>query len=120
MSQTAHIEITITGYLVGSIWWPAGAECYRHFSYSLTREAPRMGTRQLRDHVLAILRDGDFQSTSIAHGEVVITRIDAMGRRSSTLRKSVPLSKFPTLSDCLHPDGDDWCPQDTLEDEEAA
>lgn len=109
MSQTAHTEITITGYLVGSIWWPAGAECWKDFHHSITDEAPRMGTRQLRDHVLAILCDGDFQSASIAQGEVTIRQTRHDGRITTTRAKSIPLSKFPTLADCLHPDPD-WLP----------
>ena len=103
------IDVTLSGYVVGPIWWPAGAECFKPFTHSVTDEAPRMGTRQLRDHVLAVMRDGDFQSTSIACGEVTIRSRSVVNGRTVVRAKSVPLYKFPTLADCLHTDPD-WAP----------
>ena len=104
------IDVTLTGYIVGSIWWPAGAECFKEFSHSVTDGSPRMGTRRLRDHVLAVISDGDFQSASIACGEVTIRNVTTVNGRTMTRAKTVPLSKFGTLADCLHPDDLDWCP----------
>lgn len=47
-------QTTITGYLVGNIWWPQ-AECFKSFTYDLTREAGRFtSTASLRDHLRPI------------------------------------------------------------------
>ena len=50
------IDVTLSGYVFGPICWPAGAECFKRFTHRVTDEAPRMGTRRLRDHVLAVMR----------------------------------------------------------------
>lgn len=97
-------SIELRGFIVGPIWWPADAECYKPLHYSVFDFTER-GT--LRDHVLRATQDGDFQNATIAHGELVLERRTA-GRR---VIRSWPLSKFSSVADCLHPDGDDWCPQ---------
>lgn len=107
-------RITLSGYLVGGIWWPVDVECWKTFKYDLTREDCRFtepGT--LRDHVLRIICDGDFQSASIAQGELTIT-VTKPGRK---LSRAFPLSRFPSIADCLHPDPD-WFP--CFEEDEAA
>lgn len=109
------IDVTLSGYLVGPIWWPTGTECYRAFNYSITNEAARIGTRRLRNHVLAVMNDGDFQSTCIALGEVTIRSVLTVGSRVVTRSKTVPLASFSALSDCLHPDPD-WFPGTETED----
>lgn len=106
-------NIALRGFVVGPIWWPAGAECYKPLEYNCTDQNARWsepGT--LRDHVLRATNDGDFQHCTIAHGELVVT----VQRERRTIKRSFPLSKFPSVADCLHPDGDDWCPQDDTED----
>lgn len=35
-------DIRLTGYVVGPIWWPAGAECFKPLDYGITREDARM------------------------------------------------------------------------------
>jgi hypothetical protein len=100
-------DISLRGFVVGPIWWPAGAECFKDLAYSITREDGRLtepGT--LRDHVLRATNDGDFQHCTIALGEIVVTCV--RGRRK--VQRSFPLRKFPSIADCLHPEGDDWCP----------
>lgn len=104
----AITNISIRGYIVGKIWWPAGAECYKELEYSITREDSRFsepGT--LRDHVLRATNDGDFQSATLAHAELIV---ECRRDRRRVIR-SFPLSHFPSIADCLHPDGEDWCPQ---------
>lgn len=104
-------NISIRGFIVGPIWWPAGAECYKRLSYDLTREDRRFlepGT--LRDHVLSATNDGDFQHATIALGELVIETRKRGAGRETVKRRTWPLSRFPSIADCLHPDGDDWCP----------
>lgn len=100
-------NISLRGYVVGSIWWPVGAECFKPLNYSITREDQRFtepGT--LRDHVLRATNDGDFQSTTLAQAELVIERRNGARR----VIRSFPLSRFPSVADCLHPDGEDWFP----------
>ena len=98
----------LTGYLVGDIWMPQ-AECYRPLSYNLTRESARFtspGT--LRDHVLAATSDGDFRSAQIADGYLVCERVyttrGSNGRVTRT--RAWPLSRFPSIADCIK---EDWC-----------
>lgn len=110
----SNISFRLTGYLVGPIW--NGAECWKDLYYNLTREDALFsepGT--LRDHILRATNDGDFQSCSIAHGELVATQHGRRGSGSVTVTRSWPLDRFPSISDCLHGDPD-WCPQHPLED----
>lgn len=105
-------ETYITGYLVGHIWWPQ-AECFKSFQYNLTREAGRYtSTASLRDHLLAITRDGDFQSCAIAQGEIVIRRTRADPTKPGhTIRvtRILPLEDCANVADLLH-DNPDWAP----------
>lgn len=105
------LQISIRGYIVGQIWMPT-TECYKRLDYDLTREDARFtapGT--LRDHVLRATNDGDFQSATLAHAELVVTRRKREGTRTVTVTRAWPLSRFPSVADCIHPEGDDWCPQ---------
>jgi hypothetical protein len=111
-------QITLRGYLVGSIWWPVGAECYKHLTYDVTREDSRFtepGT--LRDHVLRATNDGDFQCATIACGELIAERREIKDGRERIVRRSFPLSRFPSVADCLHPEGDAWWPPSDFDDE---
>jgi hypothetical protein len=107
----SNLEFSIRGFIVGTIWMPS-VECYKPLNYDLTREDARFtepGT--LRDHVLRATNDGDFQSCSIAHGELIARRTIRKDGRVVTVTRTWPLAKFPSIADCLHPEGDDWCPQ---------
>lgn len=99
-------EISIHGFLVGPIWWPAGAECFKTLHYDANTQEVRWGEPgTLRDHVLAAAMDGDFQGCAIAQGELVIRR----RKGGRTVTRSWPLSRFPSVADCLHSDPD-WLP----------
>lgn len=101
-------NMRLQGFIVGPIWWPVGAECFKPLDYSLTDQEARWsepGT--LREHVLSATRDGDFQHATLAHAVLVVER--RLGSRR--VIRSFPLSHFPSVADCLHPEGDDWCPQ---------
>jgi hypothetical protein len=114
-------RITITGFIVGPIWWPSGSECWKDLKYDATDQQARTdGKMTLRDHVLRASMDGDFQSCSLAAGELHIetTHVRASGtvvRR----RRSWSLYDFPSIADCLHEDRD-WLPCWPDEDELAA
>lgn len=107
-------KITISGYVVGPIWWPAGAECYvgpvtfdgtdyeaRCVDSSRPGEPVHL---TLREHVLAMLREhgGDFQHCELADGMLTIER-----RRSGAFRhvRTFELSMFPSIADLRN---DDW------------
>ena len=101
-----HSKITISGFLVGPIWWPSGSECFKPFRHDVADKESRWSDKgTLRDHILAITQDGDFQNCAIAQGEIVATRTN--GRR--TVTRSFPLDQFPSVRDCLHKDPD-WIP----------
>jgi hypothetical protein len=107
-----NANISIRGFVVGPVWWPAGVECFKPLDYDLTREDARFlepGT--LRDHILAATNDGDFQHCTIAQGELIIetTRRDKASAIVKRIR-SWPLDRFPSIADCLHP-GPDWWPE---------
>jgi hypothetical protein len=104
-------DISLRGFIVGPIWWPAGAECFKPLSYSITRESKLLDGGTLRDHVLRATNDGDFQHATLALAEIVIERRTGSRR----VIRSFPLSHFPSVADCLHPDGEDWCPQSDLD-----
>lgn len=108
-----NLNISLRGYIVGPIWWPAGAECFKPLDYDITSESARMDGGTLRDHVLRATNDGDFQSATLAHAELVVERRNGSRR----VIRSFPLSRFPSVADCLHPEGDDWCPQTDMEDD---
>ena len=100
-------SIEITGYLVGPIWWPAGLECYKHFTYDLTCEDQRLCGRDgkhepgtLRDHILRITQDGDFQSCEIADAALCITVYKTNRHRS----RLFDLELFPSIADCVKTD----------------
>lgn len=98
-------SIEISGFVVGEIWWPVGAECFKPFRHDVVAYARRCDGATLRDHILEITRDGDFQGCTIAQGEITITLHRPNRRRSRTW----PLDRFPSVSDCLHEDPD-WHP----------
>ena len=101
-----HMHVEISGFLVGPIWWPAGAECFKPFRYDVTAEDTGLsepGT--LRDHVLRITNDGDFQFCALAQAELTIT----LYKPSLSRSRSWPLEHFPSIADCLHGDPD-WFP----------
>lgn len=106
-------NISLRGFIVGPIWWPAGAECYKPLDYNLTDMDARFSAPgTLRDHVLRATNDGDFQHATLAQAELVVER--RQGNRR--VIRSFSLAHFPSVADCLHPDGDDWCPQDDSEE----
>jgi hypothetical protein len=109
------ISITISGYLVGSIWMPA-VECFKHVVYDATdRQARSVGKMTLRDHLLAMTNDRDFQSCNVAGGELTLTAFKGNGHKWTHRSVSYPLDKFPSIADMIHPDPD-WAP--IFDDEE--
>lgn len=101
-------RMTISGYLVGTIWMPA-AECYKPLTYDVLREARRYtepDSVTLRDHVLSATNDGDFQSCAIADGELLVTIARHEGNKRYTRTRAFPLAMFPSIADCIKTDWD--------------
>src|ERR1700728_658175 len=93
-TTTRIISVQIRGYVVGALWWPTGAEAWKDLNYDLTRESGRFMTRPgLRDHLVNIISDGDFQGgATIAQGSVIVRIFNP--RRNRTVTREFPLSRF--------------------------
>lgn len=101
-----NMQVEIRGYLVGTIWWPVGAECWKTVRHDVTDYDARCTEPcTLREHVLALTRDGDFQGAEIADGELIVT-IRKPGR---TRTRSFPLTMFPSIADMRRDDWDGPC-----------
>lgn len=118
------ITATLRGYLVGPIWWPAGLECWKDLSvdldserYRFSKQAERPDLEDMISHI--IMREGgDFQSCTIAAAVIILSSTKRVGRDVVKRTRCIPLDKFPSVKDWLHPDPD-WCPA-YAEDEEDA
>ena len=109
-------QIIIRGFLVGPIWWPAGTESFKPITYDLTGEDSRFASRgTLRDHLLAITNDGDFQHCHIACGELTIEVRRSSGGTIYSKVRTWPLGHFPSIADCVH-DDPHWLPDSCEED----
>ena len=109
MKQNRTHKFRISGFLVGPIWWPNGAECWKNLNYDLSDMDSRFSDPgSLRDHILHATIDGDFQNCTIAQGELIATRHIFKHGRQITESRSWPLDFFPSIADCLHPDPEWW------------
>ena len=99
-------EFRIDGYLVGKIWMPA-TECYKPLDYTFVRKenerrSPWQDAHEtLRDALLQITNDGDFQSCGVADGMLTVTRQDGSGGRKRSYSRCFPLDSFPSISDMI-------------------
>lgn len=97
-------QFSVQGYVVGTIWMPA-QECYKPVSYSFTRNGDKRNNHAtLRDALLAVTNDGDFQSCKMADGVLIARRVTE-GATRITREKVFPLSAFPSIADMVR---DDW------------
>lgn len=100
------VEVKITGYLVGPIWWPPGQRGSKSLVYTLNRGHPPL-YKNLVDILGQLTTDGDFQYCQIADGwlSMTFTRDHSNGvRRIHTRTNSWPLSHFPSIADYLTTD----------------
>lgn len=102
-------EFTISGYIVGKIWMPA-TECWKDLNYTFVRhENERKNPWQdaqetLRDAMLHVTNDGDFQSCSVSHGVLTVTRRECSAGRQVTFERMFPLDHFPSVADMVRTD----------------
>ncbi len=90
--------ITISGTYGGSIWMPA-VVCAKRFETTVEAD------QTLREAVLQVLDDGDFQNCSIAEGTVGFARSlpDRRGFQRYH-RRSMDMAVFRSIADCLASD----------------
>lgn len=85
--------ITISGTKAGGIWWPSGALCSKDFDYRVRED------ESLRDAILSITNDGDFQSCNIVDATVIATLYKNNRRITRYFDIRSPL--FPSIADCI-------------------
>lgn len=104
-------EFSITGYVVGTIWMPA-AECYKFVDYHFVRDeadksSPWVDVHDnLRDAMLHITNDGDFQSCALADGLLTVTdkffdQANGMIAPRRTHSRSWAVANFPSVADMV-------------------
>jgi hypothetical protein len=110
-------SIKLRGYIVGNIWWPSGAECWKPLNVDLHREKARVtGDGDMFRYLVGrACADGDFQSATIAQGDITITMSESRNGKRHRVSKTYPLDKFPSVADYVHPDPD-WSPSFDDED----
>lgn len=100
-------RVTISGTIGGSIWMPA-VVCTKEFTanndqwpYNAYTEDGKSVPATLRDMVLGITRDGDFQSCSIVDATVAFERSRVVGKRTITTVRYMDIREFPSVADCV-------------------
>lgn len=86
-------EVTIVGTLIGNIWWPPSGEFCKNIEMTFT-PTQRPFTRQwsgLRDALLTITNDGDFQSCRLQDGCMEVKWFD--NGKFITQSANIPICK---------------------------
>lgn len=105
-------EFQIRGQVQGAIWWPVGAVCTKEFDVRFTREQRpfRVGAETLRDALLHVTNDGDFQGAVITYALLSVERT----KGSRRVIRTVELSRtgdnadlFATEDECVYPELED-------------
>lgn len=70
------LDIRICGTLQGPIWWPFGAICQKEFDkhFNYQQEPFKYPIDCLRDALLHITNDGDFQNCEISFAVLIVTK----------------------------------------------
>lgn len=101
------MRITISGTLIGPIWWPAGAKYLKNFEYVLEREdKPFSNQKETGDfeyHLEKITNDGDFQHCLICEDAVVTFHGETYTKdhRVVTTKRVFNLAEFPSAKPFL-------------------
>ncbi|MGH7024174.1 MAG: hypothetical protein ACREEB_11375 [Caulobacteraceae bacterium] len=111
-TMTVRFRHEIHGALVGSLWWPAGADAWIPFALDLTRESARyLDAPTLRDLCLGALAEhgGDFQgSAKFGDCQLITTATIHKGGRVYRRQRVAELASFPSLVDLVD---SDWAQQ---------
>jgi len=103
MPQTQTItEVSLHGTIVGNIWMPC-AECTKDVSLSERDFRYSDNSRPtIRDFALRATNDGDFRGSNLtADSEFVFKRIRKTASGTVTRTRSLPVSRFKSIADCL-------------------
>jgi hypothetical protein len=101
-------SISVHGWLVGRLWGGSG---WKPVHADITRARRRRG---FYDAVKDLTDDGDFERCRLV-GEISITMTEWRRGRIHTVEQEIPLSRFPSISACLHPD-QTWAPDGDHDD----
>lgn len=100
-------RVTISGTIAGEIWMP-GATCGKTFAASNDEYPHNAGTidgvsvpATLRDMVLHVTNDGDFQSCSIIDATVTFERTERTRTGIVTRSRHMDIRQFPSVADCV-------------------
>lgn len=100
-------EVQIIGTIGGRIWMPA-CVCSKQFKvsnleypYTALTENGRSVKATLRDMILMVTNDGDFQSCLIADATVVFIRTVVTASGTITRRRAMDIRQFPSVADCV-------------------
>ena len=101
------IEYRISGYLVGTIWMPR-VECWKDVNFIFQREHTTEPFKRvcddLRDAMLQITNDGDFQSCAVAGGILRVINVRQRGQGRVIREKVYDLARFPSVADMVRVD----------------
>lgn len=93
---TASIHCTIAGH----IWMPSTL-CWKDGIKLEFGQGPWKFEGNLRDALLQITNDGDFQSCSVVDGSLKLTRTTRLATSIITRTRHFDLAFFPSIADCL-------------------
>lgn len=90
-------SITVQGELIGRIW--QGIECYKEVNCTFTPNDRPFSHKWtgLRDALLHVTNDGDFQNCKLSNGVLIIRWYD--GRRTIQMVSDIPYCKVS--DDCI-------------------
>ena len=103
------IEITVQGWVCGTIWWPYGVICTKSVSESVTECSKLFSYKpQPADVLLSLLlrHHGDYCGGAMFTADsVIIVRHSRHTFKGTVVRENVyPITKFPSLALCVNPD----------------
>ena len=101
----ANREVSITTGLVGRIWRPA-CICAKDTTVKIGDKPWHYDAKTLREALLHITNDGDFQSCVAVNGVLTITHTTTRGSSTVKRTRQWPLDMFPSIADMVGNDED--------------
>ena len=101
-------DVRITGTIAGKIWMPA-ATCGKQFDVrrsqypfsSYVDENGQSVRATLRDMILHVTNDGDFQSAQVIDATVTFERSTFENNRTRIERRHYDIRRFPSVADMV-------------------
>ena len=104
--QTVHTSVEVRGIIAGRIWMPA-ATCGKPFKVLNQKYPHRAGDdlqnerATLRDMVLRVTNNGDFQSCQVIDAQVTFRRTVQTTTGTKIRTRSMDIRQFPSVADCV-------------------